>query len=248
MVFFVRGRCHRFFCVGTNMSGENQPIATATAIVVEEEVHDEQPFAPTYFKSVDLDAAFVDVEPIEKSGTVYVAKLRRPLVVQTPPLVLASPLEEEDQPLTHAHLVLPQAFADFAHAVEAKVLSSCLANKAAWFRRPMDDDSLRAGFKAFCRDKNLKIKLPRDVLVFDSEGRLVSRADIPQGATIRCLLELSRISFGRTEFGSMWSLLQAQTAPPPRPPPKCMIDPAVEEEQDAARQEGCPEDDTPDFF
>lgn len=230
------------------MSGENQPTHAL------EEVHDpefdnaEPTPAPTYFKNVDIDSALNAFSSIEKCGTVYIAKLEAPLLVQTPPLTLATHLEDDEgSPLTHAHLVLPPAFAEFAHAVEAKVLDSCLANKASWFRRPMDDDSLRAGFKAFCRDKNLKIKLPRDVLFFDANGHLLSRTDIPQGSTIRCILELSRISFGRTEFGSVWSLLQAQTAPPPLPPPKCLIDPGVEG-ADTVRLEGRPEDEAPDFF
>lgn len=204
-----------------------------------EEVEDRR---PKFYQRVDLDAelspdAFL---PVEKTGGMYAARLATPLLVQTPPVTLASPQ------LVDGHLVLPAPVAAFARDVEARVLSACLANKEQWFRRPMTDDALKASFKEFSKPTgHLKIKVPRDVLVFDADGGCLDPASVSQGDSVRCLLQLSKVCFGRTEFGAMWTLLQAKTVPAPPPPPKCMIDPTLE---------GCggggtpPEDDMHEFL
>lgn len=188
---------------------------------------------PTFYKHVDLaaqldPAAFL---PVEKHGAAYAAPLASPLLVQTPPLTLASDLVEQDgSPAGHAYVLLPRPFARFAQETEERVADACVANKADWFRRrPVTDDALRAGFKEFCKASgHLKIKVPVDALVFDEEGGLLDRGAVGVGASVRALLQLDRVCFGRTEFGAMWSLVQAQVAPPAPPPPRCMIDPAAE--------------------
>lgn len=193
----------------------------------------EPPSAPVFYARADPDAALAPSYgflPLEKLGNVYAARLARPLVVQTPPLTLASALEDEDgQPAGHAYLQLPRAFADFAREVEDLVLHACLANKHEWFRRALSDDALRARFKEFCKASgHLKVRVPRDALVFDQAGQVVDRGQVTQGDAVRAILQLSRVCFGRTEFGAMWTLVQAQVAPPPPPPPKCLIDPSAE--------------------
>ncbi len=192
--------------------------------------------APRHFRGVDLGAALAPSAflPVEKTGGLYAARLAAPLLVQTPPLALVSPLDDEDgTPLPHAHVSLPRAFLQFATEAEERVLAACLANKAEWFRRPMEDQSLRASFKQFCKAAGggvLKIKVPRECLVFDSQGGVLERGDLRPGASVRAILELSRVCFGRTEFGAMWSLVQAQTVPAPPPPPRCLIDPGADAE------------------
>lgn len=189
---------------------------------------------PRFYRHVDLGAhldpgAFL---PLEKRGAVYAAPLAEPLLVQTPPLTLASDLvDEEGVPAGHAYVLLPRAFLKFAREAEARVVDACVANKAEWFRRrPVTDDALRAGFKEFCKASgHLKVKVPEDALVFDHEGALLDRqAYVRAGQSVRALLQLDRVCFGRTEFGAMWSLVQAQLAPPAPPPPRCLIDPAAE--------------------
>lgn len=208
--------------------------------------HAPEPLTPAYYKQVDLEAHLTAFLPLEKLGGSYVARLARPLLVQTPVLELSSPLDDDEgEPVAHAHLTLPRGFQQFAQATEAAVLEACLANKAEWFRRPLEDASLRASFKEFCKGQHLKIKVPRDALVFDSQGTMVKREGIAPGASVRCLLELSKVCFGRTEFGAMWTLRQAQTAPAPPPPPRCMIDPLADYEPEEDFQ---PEDTEPEFL
>lgn len=182
--------------------------------------------------------------PVHKSGNAYAARLHAPLLVQTPPVTVLSALEDD---AAHAHLKVASSrrLAEFLERVEDRLLATCLECKASWFPRTVDDDVLRASFKSFCRAGALKVRVPRDVLVFDEAGQLVAREAAAPGTTVRCLLELSRVTFGRTEFGAMWSLVQAQVAPPPPPPPpsppRCLIDPSLGDE-DQVEGEGDGED------
>lgn len=205
-----------------------------TETVADEYHHadDAQEPRPAYYAHVDIEDAIQGFLPLEKAGNVYVARLQRPVWVQTPPLTLASELDDDEgAPMPHAHLVLPTGVTKFARGVEAAILRACIDHKDEWFRRAVDDRALRAGFKEFCKaDGHLKIRVPRDALVFDASGQLLPRGQVAPGSSLRCVLELSKVCFGRTEFGAMWTLLQAQTAPPPPPAPRCLIDPQAETE------------------
>lgn len=228
---------------------QEEPRATGVTLLQD----DEEPDVARFYKHVDVSAALAPDAflPMEKVGTMYVARLARPLLVQTPVLSLASPLEEDEdeQPVVHAHLALPPAFAAFVAGAEAAVLEACLANKQVWFKRRLSDESLRARFKEFYKASSghLKVRVPRDMLVFDAEGRLVPRGSVEAGGSLRCILQLAKVCFGRTEFGAMWSVVQAQTAPAPPPPPKCLIDPSVERVEDNTRHPD-PDDDVHEFL
>ncbi len=149
--------------------------------------------SPVLYTHADVERALSAFEPLAKEGGVYVARLQEPLLIQTPPLALVASLDDDEDgtPARHAHLALPPKFARFVRRVEAAVLYAGMANKAAWFRRPLEDDALKASFKQFLKDDILRVRLPRDVLVFDADGQLVERSSVGPGASVRCLLELT---------------------------------------------------------
>lgn len=176
-------------------------------------------------------------EGVQKTGNAYSARLRHPVLVQTPAVVLLSSLDDAD--VGHAHLKVSSSprFVQFVERVEEALLATSLQSKDAWFRHEVHDDVLRASFRSFYKAGALRVRVPQDALVFDEEGRVAGRDAVLTGSTLRCLLELSKVTFGRTEYGAMWSLVQAQVVPPPPPPPppaapKCLIDPDLERDDE----------------
>lgn len=199
--------------------------------------------APVYWRYVPLgEALHPDAFlPVEKVQGLYAARLMRPVTVQTPAVTLASPLDDLDE--CYAHLVLPKGFGRFAQDTETRVLQACLANKVAWFRRALDDDVLKARFKEFYKSTHLMVRLAPDFVVFGPDGQtIMDRGAVAPGTTLRCILQLNKVCFGRSEFGAAWTLVQAQAAPPPPPPPKCMIDPSVAEDDEDDPVEGGQDD------
>lgn len=200
--------------------------------------------APVFYKRVD-PAALADPAaylPPKRAGSVYVAALAEPLVIQTPPVIVTSPLTE-----THAHMRVPDPdLIRFLRTAEHSVLQAAMAAKAAWFGgRVTDDDVVRASFREFCKPGGtVQVRVDPGLAVFDHQGALLAEAADWPGAAgraqARCILELRGVRFGRTEFGAAWTLVQAQALPPPPPPPAppappaCLICPALEE--DAAEQ------------
>lgn len=211
-----------------------------------------------YYRDIDLASALAPEAfgPLEKVGSAYVSRLTRPLLVQTPALRLA-----EAPGGAQLLLALPAGLRRFACRVEDRVLQACLANKGPWFKRPIEDDSLRASFKRFACERRgtLKVRVTPQTVLFDEHGAHLGAEDpedededdeaeaeaaavggtaaqlaqLAPGDGVRCLLELSKVCFGRTEFGATWTLVQAQRAevPPPPPPkqrPRCLIDPSAE--------------------
>lgn len=172
------------------------------------------------FKAARLDD--LEFDPIEREAKLYIVKLRPKLLVQTPPMTLTSALVDDDgEPLPFVTLAPPAQFAGFLHRTEAAVQAACLANKAEWFRKELDDDALRAGFKSFLRPNGtFKVKVPDEAVVFDAAKKAVAPGDVAPGAQVRAIIELSKISFGKTEFGAMWKLVQVREMAVP----ECLID------------------------
>lgn len=163
----------------------------------------------TYYTAVDLSThAF---EPLAKQNKLYVANLAPALTVVTPPVQLASSLADADAPF--AYLRPHGRLAAWLRDVEAWVLDACLANKGAWFRKDVDDDALRHNFKSFFRETGefkVRTSAGGDVAVFAEDGQPAGAEEAVEGRHVRCVLELSRVCFGRQEFGAMWRLVQAR--------------------------------------
>lgn len=184
---------------------------------------------PVFYRRADAEACLSAFQPLRREGATRVAALVQPLLIQTPTVTLASPLQhgDEQEVTTHAHLALPSAFGQFVAEVEALALQAALTHKAEWFSTDVDDDTLVAAFRELLKPSgHLKVHLDPEVSVFDPEGGLLARTDVHPGQAIRCILRLDQITFGRTEFAAEWSLHQAQVRPAPAPAqraPRCLI-------------------------
>lgn len=223
---------HKAHRVASSIMAPRKPADVVDAAVASPTPQQEG-VVPRAFARVDVEAELAPdaFTGVVKTGSAYSARLRQPLLVQTPPVVVLSALE--DAP-THVHLKVSSSprFVQFLEGVEETLLKTSLESKDAWFRRPVDDDVLRASFRSFYRAGALKVRVPRDAVLFDEMGAV--QESVAPGSSVRCLLELSRVTLGRTEYGAMWSLVQAQVVPSPPPPPpppsppKCLIDPSLE--------------------
>lgn len=176
-----------------------------------------------YYTTVDLTAqAF---EPLAKRNKLYVAALSPPLLVQTPPVELATSLGDADAPF--AYLKPVGQFAEWLRSVEAWVVDTVIERKEEWLAsRGMDDDALRHNFKSFFRDEDggFKVKVEEDVAMFGVDASPAGVEEAVAGQSVRCVLELSRVCFGRQEFGAMWRLAQARLVDVP----PCLIDDAAD--------------------
>ena len=144
--------------------------------------------------------------------------------VSTTPVTLATTLEDPDIPFVY---IVPDAslkkfFLDTEKAVE----DACIANKQTWFAasKHLEDDVLRRGFKTFFSDAGFKVKVPADVACFDVARKPIGREDIQAGAVVRLILELSRVCFGKHEYGITWKVVQVQDVPS-----VCLIDDTVDD-------------------
>ena len=184
----------------------------------------EQPGVPVPFRAIPVDS--LEFSPLAKEAKVYVSRVSwrgAGLLVQTPPLALLDPLVDADgEPAACARLVPKGALAKFLRDVEAALLAAVLARKAEWFRRGIPDDALRAGFKSLFSVTGpcvYRARVADEVAAFDAARNAIHPADLPPG-TVRAVLALDRLCFGKTEFGGVWRLVQVQAVPPP----KCLID------------------------
>lgn len=176
----------------------------------------------------------IALDAVAKQNKLYVANLSTPLRVSTPPVELCTPLTQ-DAPFV---LVKPSGrFAAFLRDVEAEVLRQCVDRKKEWLRKEVDDDEVRSRFKSFfAEDGAFKLKAHGEVAVFDEDGNPAGPEEASVGRHVRCVLELTRVCFGRQEFGAIWRVEQARLA---RVPPCLLPEADVDPEPEAEGGEAC---------
>lgn len=174
------------------------------------EQYQDPPFA-VYYKDAVVPSGF---QQMRKTGNVYYVPFDEPLRVQTPVIRL----EACDQ--NTATLAVSKDFAKFLARVDDYVFGKALDHKKTWFKKDLSEEELRAGFKTFIADNTVEVKVDDDFAAFDENG---DQIELSNGSKTRCILELTGVCFGRTEFGCMWTLLQAQKSTSP----KCLINPSV---------------------
>ena len=171
--------------------------------------------SPRLYKQVNL--AELNFAPLEKEGKSYVVRLDPPLVLQTPALALATPLCDgsDDEPSPFAYVQPTGGFAEFLKAAEDALLRKCLENKQEWLRKDVDDETLQASFKSLFRPAGFRLKVSQDVEVFGADRKPAALVDFQAGTMVKCILILRQLTFGKTEFGGIWRLSQAQAVPQP---------------------------------
>jgi hypothetical protein len=127
-------------------------------------------------------------------------------------VVLREPLSRS------AVLKVPGKFANFVRKLEGSVLEATKSHRSEWFKEDIDDDTIEEGFKSFLDGDVLRVKVDEDLASFDEHENLIDN-DLEAPSGLRCILEASEISFGKSEFGVVFSMSQAQVAKPP----KCKI-------------------------
>lgn len=194
--------------------------------------------APQYFKTVDL--ALLALEPLVRDGRIYVAKFAHgPLLVQSPVVTVRSVAEGV------AWLQPTGPFRDFLARTEEALKTLARSQAGAW---NISEDQVERSFKTFFDGDAFKVRLHPDFAAFDVVGDdldVEDDLDDLQG-TMRLLLELDRLSVGKTEMGGLWRLVQLRVA---APPPPCLIDLDVEvpDDEEVAGSTGTDAPENEDF-
>jgi hypothetical protein len=180
---------------------------------------------PVPYRSVDLSALTYGDITKDVSARLYVVPIVNPVTIQTTPVTLKTTLEDPDIPFVY---IEPDAsLKKFLQSAEKTVEDACVTNKQTWFAasKHLEDDVLRRGFKSFFSDTGFKVKVPADIPCFDASKKPIGREDVPAGGIVRLVLELSRVCFGKHEYGITWKATQAQIVPS-----VCLIDDTVNDE------------------
>lgn len=165
-------------------------------------------------KNVILEHDLTAFNPVlQRDGGVYVSSLETPLVIQTPTIALASDLSED---ASFAALKMKSSVLTFFKTVEDTLIQHAIANKASWFREDIGDETIVQSFKSFLSedDRMLRVRVAEACTAYDTEKNKIA---LPQAGTkIKAVLELSRLTFSKTQFGAVWNLKQLRLAEEPK--------------------------------
>ena len=183
--------------------------------------------APVPYRRVDVDFQYASMVK-DTSARLYVVPIEPAVVIQTTPVTLATSAEDETVPFVY--LAPDDSLKAFFQKTEKAICDACVANKNDWFAvaKNLEDDVLRRGFKSFFSKDGFKVKVPSDVACFDAAKNPLGREDLPAGSVVRAVLELSRVCFGRHEYGATWKVVQFQKVET-----ECLIQDAVDPEPEA---------------
>ena len=135
-----------------------------------------------------------------------------PLVVHTPTLTLATPLAENDETADFANLRLKPCAATFFKDVENAVLALAIERKGTWFREDIPDEVITQSLRSFLNEEErvLRVRVSDEIAAYTTDK---AKVDLPpRGTKVRAVLELSRITFSKTQFGAVWNLKQVRLA------------------------------------
>lgn len=169
--------------------------------------------APLPYHAVKLDALTYGSMIKDTSARLYVVPIEPPVKIQTTPMTLVTSLE--DPSISFVYVEPDAKLKAFFEATETAIREACITNKNEWFAvaKNLDDDTLRRGYKSFFGEQGFKLKVGPDVACFDTDKKPIGREDIPTGTVVRAILELSRVCFGRHEYGANWKVSQVQLVP-----------------------------------
>jgi len=181
-----------------------EPVVEKVAIVAEEEDD------IVYYKDAQMDYEFGEMR---KENGVYFVPLQKPVLIQSPVVKLLEPISG-----VSTIVKVSSGFSKFVKNHEENMLRITKENKAKWFKNDIEDSALDGGFKSFLESDTLKVKISDDFASFDTDGDYID-STFCTPAEVRCILKISGVWFGSTEFGSILSLVQTQLAKVP----KCSI-------------------------
>jgi hypothetical protein len=175
-------------------------------------------------KTIQYDQ--VELQSVKKDNKTYSVKFPEKIMLQTKRSVLGHLFNDEGDIMPFAHITFDPESAKALQGFESWVLSAAKEHKTSWFKKSISDSYLDNSFKTYFKPESgqFTAKVAEDFMVFSSAGDHlpdVSNA-LKNGSEVVLLLETSQITFGKTEFGSLWKLKQAVVVPP-KPKPECMI-------------------------
>lgn len=157
-------------------------------------------------------------DALVRDGNVYISRRDTPFLVHTPPLRLAGPLATADGETEDFVLLKPKAAAlELFKTVEAQAMAMAFENKSTWFREDISDETIMASFKSFVDGENgvIRVRVSESLVMYDAAKNLIEGSHPVQGARVKAVLELARITFGKTQFGLVWTLRQIKVADVP---------------------------------
>lgn len=165
---------------------------------------------PLRFDTLDVSTSFQFTDRLDREGNIYVSKLESPVLVHVPKASLVGGLDRGSkwESLEFCDETLLAKFKE----VEKAALDACVENKASWFNESVTAEDIAAGFKSFVDDEKKTVRVrvdPEGVECYDiGRHRLV---DGPAaGEIVAAVLSASKIAFGKSEFGIVWTLHQVK--------------------------------------
>lgn len=120
---------------------------------------------------------------------------------------------------TTLEMILSEADASFVEDCEEHFLAKCKDNKEKWFpgSEGLTDQYLESAFMSSLKGvkkmkgmQQMKLKISKNIEVFDSSKEKKEVEDIVEGAKISLIVHMAGLWFTKTRFGVTWLIRQAK--------------------------------------
>ena len=150
-----------------------------------------------------------EFEDVHREGNMYTSRLKNKLTIQSPVVVCKEKItNSSDEVLPYLYITPDPALQQWLTAFDEYIVSQAHEHRETWFRKHTTDSDIQQTFKPYLRDGVFRLRMTEDVEIFDTSRTLVNPADLKAGTKVKVIMELGRISFGRTEWGCVWRASQ----------------------------------------
>jgi Family of unknown function (DUF5871) len=177
-------------------------------------------------------SSFTVADSIHKVNNSYVAKLDKPLLLQTAEVVLVNDIVDTQ----YAHLKLNKKGHAVLKALEQAIIEKAVANKKEWFGpKDLEDAFIVNNYKSYFKSRDsesvLTTRLSSETSFFDTAKKPGCPPEqFVASSQVVAVLELTHLSFGRAEFGALWRLKQLKLVEDKKK--VCLIDDSLIDEEE----------------
>lgn len=157
----------------------------------------------------DVKPDSLQFEDVKREGSMYTARIKHKLSIQSPVVLCKERITNSNGETLPYMYITPDATLDtWLQQFEAYILDQAVQHKDAWFRKNTSDSDVQQTYKSYFRDNTFRLRMTDDVEIFDTTRTILNPGDLQPGTKVKLIMDLGRVSFGRTEWGCVWRVSQ----------------------------------------
>ncbi len=161
-------------------------------------------------KLSEFDVQKIRFRDVQKDDKLYSVRFEDVVRVQTPVVTcMESITNAKGNVLPYLFIQPDKELATLLRNFDNFILDQAFEHRDTWFKDRPSRRELEDGFKRYLKEDNtFRLKIGEDLEVFDANKQPVKPDDLRGGDKVKLVMEVTRVSIGKSSYGTIWKCLQ----------------------------------------